>query len=120
MGRSRNGRLGLVLAVSCGVVACVEPRGSTSAAVAAEPPGCRATILVTLDHEPGTGEWERLGAASATQLTVTSRLTPTLYVLALTAIDSDCSAALARLRAGEGVRSAELDTRRGLDDPPNG
>jgi hypothetical protein len=115
------GRVGFALAVLGAAAACVEPRVSQSQASAATPPAaCRATILVTFDHEPTSDFLTVLAAASATDLSSANRLLPTLYSFAFAADDDDCNAPLARLRAQAGVRSVELDARRRPNQATNG
>jgi hypothetical protein len=96
--------------------ACAQPREDASHADA---PQCNLRVIVALDGEPTEALLGDLSRASGAKLELVRNMTTNLHLLALTATgpESQCSAAMERLRADPRVRSVDVDQRRQIHQP---
>jgi hypothetical protein len=101
--------LTLVLAFAAG--ACAQPR--TDVAEAA-PSMCTLHVIVALDAAPDAALLADLSRVSGAHLELIRTMTSNLHLLALEAQgdDSECKAAMQRLRGDPRVRSVDVDERR--------
>ena len=106
---SRARRL-LTLMLASGAAACVQPRSDLAAATTT----CNLQVIVALDVAPDAALLADLSRVSGARLELIRAMTSNLYLLGLEAQgdDSQCKAAVERLRGDPRVRSADVDTRR--------
>ena len=98
-----------LMALACAASACADP----TARIAAERE-CRLRLVVGFVAASAAIDVAALGAVAGAQIRLIESLLPDLAVLELTAAgdDTDCAAALERLRTAPAVRSAEAEQRR--------
>jgi hypothetical protein len=105
----------LTLVLGCAAAACVQPREVAQAA----PSDCRLQLIVALDATPDDKLLADLSRVSGARLELIRTMTLNLYLLALEAqgADSECRAAMERLRGDPRVRSVDVDARRKIQQP---
>jgi hypothetical protein len=103
----------LVAAVAA---ACAQPRDDLAHNV---PSGCSVRVIVGLAGAPDAGLLGDLSRASGARLELVRTMTSGLHLLSLEAAgpDSECMAAIEKLRSDARVRSVDLDTRRTIQEP---
>ncbi|MEO8467927.1 MAG: hypothetical protein ABI640_21615 [Gammaproteobacteria bacterium] len=112
---SRVPTLGLALGVAVFAHACAEPPEHGTSPAASDSSGqCQQQIIVTFASAAESSEVEALAASAGVGLNVISHPLPATYVLDLAAT-VHCDVALMRLRNAAGVRAAEPDVRRRLN-----
>jgi hypothetical protein len=101
-------RVALVL-LSCTAAACAQPRSD-----AREAAGCSVQAIVALQVEPVPSVVADLGRASGARLELVRSMTTNLHLFSITApgTETDCIAAIERLRQDSRVRSVDLDQQR--------
>ena len=105
----------LTLVLGCVVAACVQPREVAQAA----PSDCRLQVIVALDAAPDDKLLADLSRVSGARLELIRTMTSNLHLLALEAqgAESECRAAMERLRGDPRVRSVDVDERRKIHEP---
>lgn len=100
----------LTLVLGCAAAACVQPRGAAQA----DPATCNVRVIVALNQTPDDSVLRDLSRVSGAKLELIRTMTSNLHLLALEAqgTDSECTAAMERLRADPRVRSVDVDARR--------
>ena len=100
----------LTLLLACVAAACVQPREVAQAA----PSTCSLQVIVALDAAPDDKLLADLSRASGARLALVRTMTSNLHLLTLEAqgADSECRAAMERLRGDPRVRSVDVDARR--------
>ncbi len=111
IGRGRFGvlpRLALVL-LSCTTAACAQPRNAAGDAA-----GCSVQAIVALQAAPEPALVAELGRVSGARLELVRTMTTNLHLFSLSAPgpESECMAAIERLRRDSRVRSVDIDQRR--------
>lgn len=98
------------LALGCATAACAQPRAEVAPAA-----GCAARIIVTLRPAPDDALVADLARVSGARLELVRTMTSNLHLFSLEArgAQSDCDAAVERLRRDPRVRAVDLDERRG-------
>ena len=101
----------LTLLLASAATACAQPR--------ADPPEtansmCTLNVIVALDAAPDAALLADLSRVSGAHLELIRTMTSNLHLLALEARgdDSECKAAMERLRGDARVRSVDVDSRR--------
>lgn len=107
----RRARTVLTLALGCAAGACVQPRAEVAQAA---PSTCMLNVIVALDAVPDAALLADLSRVSGAHLVLIRTMTSNLHLLALEAPgdDSECKAAMERLRGDPRVRSVDVDSRR--------
>jgi hypothetical protein len=105
----------LTLVLGCAAAACVQPREGAQAA----PPTCSLNVIVALNEAPDDALLADLSRVSGARLKLVRSMTSNLHLLALEAqgADSECMAAMERLRGDPRVKSADVDARRKIHEP---
>lgn len=102
----------LMLVLGFAAAACAQPRTD----VAAQPTNsmCTLQVIVALDAAPDAALLADLSRVSGARLELVRTMTSNLHLLALEAQgdDSECKAAMERLRGDPRVRSVDVDSRR--------
>ena len=100
--------LTILLAFAAG--ACAQPRAD----VAAAPSTCSLRVIVALDAAPDAALLADLSRVSGAHLELIRTMTSNLHLLALEAQgdDSECKAAMERLRRDPRVHAVDVDERR--------
>jgi len=100
----------LTLLLGCGAAACVQPREVAQAA----PSTCSLQVIAALDAAPDDKLLADLSRVSGARLALVRTMTSNLHLLTLEAqgADSECRAAMERLRGDARVRSVDVDARR--------
>jgi hypothetical protein len=100
----------LTLMLGSAAAACAQPRADVAAATST----CNLNVIVTLDMAPDAALIADLSRVSGARLELIRTMTSNLYLLALEAQgdDSECKAAMERLRGDPRVRSIDVDARR--------
>jgi hypothetical protein len=116
--RGHHPVIALTLVVFC---AGALPRQSVAASGAAPTVRCHTRIILSFAPAKSSAPNDKFVAALAraenVQLKFLNRIAPNLFVLGLSAADSDCQAAIERLRGNVKVRSVEIDARRQIRTP---
>lgn len=101
----------LTVALGCAAAACVHPRADVAEAA---PATCSLRVIVALDTAPDAALLADLSRVSGAHLELIRTMTSNLHLLALEAQgdDSECKAAMERLRGDPRVRSVDVDARR--------
>jgi hypothetical protein len=102
--------------VAGGATACAQPRDDLSRDVSG---GCSVRVIAGLASTPDAALLEDLSRASGARLELIRDMTSGLHLLSLQAAgpDSECMAAIERLRGDPRVRSVDLDQRRQIQEP---
>lgn len=110
---ARSWLLGLVATVA---VACAQPRDDIAHDV---PSGCSVRVIAGLNSAPDAALLADLSRASGARLELIRTMTSDLHLLSLEAPgpESECMAAIERLRGDARVRSVDLDERRKALEP---
>ena len=105
----------LMLVLGCATAACVQPHDVAQAV----PSDCSLQLIVALDAAPDDKLLADLSRVSGARLELIRTMTSNLYLLALEAqgADSECRAAMERLRGDPRVRSVDVDERRKIHEP---
>jgi hypothetical protein len=113
--RYRRARPLLALVLGCAAAACVQPREVAQAV----PSDCSLQVIVALDAAPDDKLLADLSRVSGARLELIRTMTSNLHLLALEAqgADSECRAAMERLRGDPRVRSVDVDARRKIQQP---
>ncbi len=100
----------LMLMLASAATACAQPRADVAGATSM----CNLNVIVALDTAPDAVSLADLSRVSGARVELIRAMTSNLYLLALEAQgdDSECKAALERLRGDPRVRSADVDARR--------
>lgn len=101
----------LTLLLASAAAACAHPRADVAVAATAM---CNLQVIVALDAAPDAALLADLSRVSGARLELIRAMTSNLYLLALEAQgdDSECRAAMERLRGDPRVRSVDVDARR--------
>jgi hypothetical protein len=96
--------------------ACAQPRDDVAHDVSS---GCSVRVIAGLASTPDPALLADLSRASGARLELIRSMASGLYLLSLQAAgpDSDCMAAIERLRSDARVRSVDLDERRRIREP---
>ena len=102
----------LTLLLGAVAAACAQPRAEVAAQAAT--PTCSLRVIVALDATPDAALLADLSRVSGARLELIRTMTSNLHLLALEAQgdDSECKAAMERLRGDPRVRSVDVDSRR--------
>ena len=105
----------LMIVLSCAAAACAQPHDVAHAA----PPDCSVRVIVALNDSPTDALLADLSRVSGARLELVRTMTSNLHLLTLEAqgADSECAAAMERLRADPRVRSVDVDERRKIQQP---
>ena len=105
----------LTLLLGCCAAACVQPREVAQAA----PSTCSLQVIAALDAAPDDTLLADLSRVSGARLALVRTMTSNLHLLTLEAqgADSECRAAMERLRRDPRVRSVDVDARRKIQQP---
>ena len=103
------------LALGCAAAACVQPREVAKAS----PPDCSLQVIAALDAAPDDKLLADLSRVSGARVALVRTMTSNLHLLTLEAqgADSECRAAMERLRADPRVRSVDVDARKKIHEP---
>jgi hypothetical protein len=106
----------LLLLVACAAAACAQPRDDGALAE----PGCSVRVIVTLQAAPNDALVADLARVSRAQLELVRTMTSNLHLFALTAAgsESECTAAIERLRRDPRVDAVDIDQRREIQSSP--
>jgi hypothetical protein len=109
-------RVSLWVPVVMAAAACAQPRDDVAHDV---PSGCSVRVIAGLAGTPDAAMLAELSRASGARLELIRSMTSGLYLLSLSAAgpDSDCMAAIERLRSDARVRSVDVDERRSIQEP---
>ena len=101
----------LTLVLGAAAAACAQPRSEVAEAQAST---CNLRVIVALDAAPDAALLADLSRVSGAHLELIRSMTSNLHLLALEAQgdDSECKAAMERLRSDPRVRSVDVDARR--------
>jgi hypothetical protein len=101
----------LTLVLAFGAAACAQPRADVAEAA---PSTCTLRVIVALNAAPDAALLADLSRVSGAHLELIRTMTSNLHLLALEAQgdDSECKAAMERLRGDPRVRSVDVDERR--------
>jgi hypothetical protein len=101
----------LTLVLGSAAAACAQPRPDVPEAATST---CSLQLIVALDAAPDAALLADLSRVSGARLQLIRTMTSNLHLLALEARgdDSECKAALERLRGDPRVRSVDVDQRR--------
>ena len=101
----------LTLALGCSAAACVQPRADVAEAQSST---CTLRVIVALDAAPDAALLADLSRVSGARLELVRTMTSNLHLVSLEAQgdDSECKAAMERLRGDPRVRSVDVDARR--------
>ena len=96
--------------------ACAQPRDDLAHDA---PSGCSVRVIAGLASAPDDALLADLSRASGARLELVRSMTSGLYLLSLQAAgpESECMAAIERLRSDARVRSVDLDERRRIQEP---
>jgi hypothetical protein len=96
--------------------ACAQPRDDLAHDV---PSGCSMHVIAGLTSAPDAALLADLSRVSGARLELIRSMTSGLHLLSLEAAgpDSDCMAAIEKLRSDARVRSVDLDERRRIQEP---
>jgi hypothetical protein len=99
----------MLVLLGCAATACAQPRSD-----AREPAGCSVQVIVALQLDPVPLLVADLGRASGARLELVRTMTSNLHLFSLSAsgVETECWAAIERLRGDPRVRSVDLDQRR--------
>jgi hypothetical protein len=102
----------LTLLLGSVAAACAHPRAEVAAQAATSM--CTLRVIVALDTAPDAALLADLSRVSGARLELIRTMTSNLHLLALEAQgdDSECNAAMERLRGDPRVRSVDVDSRR--------
>ena len=102
--------------VVAGATACAQPREDLSRDA---PAGCSVSVIAAFTSAPDAALLEDLSRAIGARLGLIRDMTSGLHLLSLQAAgpDSECMAAIERLRSDPRVRSVDLDARRKIQEP---
>ena len=105
----------LTIVLSCAAAACAQPQGVAHAA----PPDCSLRVIVALNDSPTDTLLADLSRVSGARLELVRTMTSNLHLLTLEVqgADSECMAAMERLRGDPRVRSVDIDERRKIQQP---
>ena len=101
----------LMLMLGFAAAACAQPRTDVAEAATSM---CTLRVIVALDAAPDAALLADLSRFSGARLELIRTMTSNLHLLALEAQggDSECKAAMERLRGDPRVRSVDVDARR--------
>ena len=101
----------LTLFLGSATAACAQPRTEVAETTT---PDCSLRVIVALDAAPDAALLADLSRVSGARLELIRTMTSNLHLLALEAQggDSECKAAMERLRGDPRVRSVDVDARR--------
>jgi hypothetical protein len=101
----------LTLMLGSTATACAQPRTDVAEAATSD---CSLRVIVALDEAPDAALLADLSRVSGARLELIRTMTSNLHLLALEAQgdDSECRAAMERLRSDPRVRSVDVDQRR--------
>jgi len=101
----------LTLVLGCAAAACAQPRAEFAEAQTST---CTLQLIVALDTAPDAALLADLSRVSGAHLELVRTMTSNLHLLALEAQggESECKAAMERLRGDPRVRSVDVDERR--------
>ena len=102
--------------VATGAAACAQPRDDVAHDA---PSGCSVRVIAGFTSPPDAALLADLSRASGARLELIRDMTSGLHLLSLQAAgsDSECMAAIERLRSDTRVRSVDLDERRRIQEP---
>jgi hypothetical protein len=105
----------ITLVLGCAAAACARPHEAAQAV----PSTCSLQLIVALDVAPDDELLADLSRVSGARLELIRTMTSNLHLLALEAqgADSECRAAMERLRGDPRVRSVDVDERRKIHEP---
>jgi hypothetical protein len=102
--------------VATGAAACAQPRDDLTHDV---PSGCDVRVIAGLTSAPDAALLADLSRASGARVDLIRSMTSGLHLLSVQAAgpESECMAAIERLRGDARVRSLDLDERRRIQEP---